>query len=112
MCNDARTLRGVGDAVYPAFVGVVTAWLVTPPLAAALGLGLGWGAAGGWLGLTLEIFVGAAILWRRLAREDWRAPALATRARTIAVAASVGAGEPDGDRDAEPARAAAIVGPA
>lgn len=104
-------LRGVGDAVYPAFVGVVTAWVVTPPLAAALGLGLGWGAAGGWLGLTLEIFVGAAILWRRLAREDWRAPALATRARTIAVAAGVG-DDRDGDRADPPAPAAVSVGPA
>jgi len=78
-------LRGVGDAVYPAWVGVVTAWVVTPPLAGFLGLGLGWGAAGGWLGLTLEIVVGAGILWWRLARGGWRGPALASRRRTLAV---------------------------
>lgn len=78
-------LRGVGDAVYPAVIGVVSAWIITPPLAAGLGLGLGWGAPGGWIGLTLEIFAGAVILWRRLAREDWRTAALATRARTVTV---------------------------
>ncbi len=81
-------LRGVGDVVYPAIVGVVTAWVVTPPLAAALGLALDWGVTGGWLGLTLEIIVGAAILWWRLAREQWRAAAVTTRERTIAVAAA------------------------
>ncbi len=87
-------LRGVGDAVYPAFVGVVTAWIVTPPLAWLFGLGLGWGAAGGWLGLTLEIFVGAVILWRRLWRDDWRAAALATRRRTVTVDAADDSGAP------------------
>jgi MATE family multidrug resistance protein len=80
-------LRGVGDAVYPAVIGVLTAWVVTPPLAAALGLGLDWGVAGGWLGLTLEIIVGAVILWHRLERQRWRDAALASRARTLAVSA-------------------------
>lgn len=78
-------LRGVGDAVYPAFVGVVTAWLITPPLAWLFGLALGWGAAGAWFGLTLEIFAGAVILGRRLHRGDWRGAALATRHRTVTV---------------------------
>ena len=81
-------LRGVGDVVYPAIIGVVTAWVVTPPLAAALGLGLDWGVTGGWLGLTLEIIVGAALLWWRLARGQWHAAAATTRERTLAVAAA------------------------
>jgi|JI10StandDraft_1071094.scaffolds.fasta_scaffold03261_12 MATE family multidrug resistance protein len=81
-------LRGVGDAVHPAIVGVVTAWVVTPPLAAGLGLGLGWGVLGGWLGLTIEIVVGAALLWRRLLGEGWRSVAEVTRARTLAVGAA------------------------
>lgn len=87
-------LRGVGDAVHPAIVGVVTAWVVTPPLAAGLGLGLGWGVVGGWLGLTLEIFVGAGLLWWRLLSERWRDVAAATRARALAVgeAAAAAAG--------------------
>lgn len=74
-------LRGAGDVVYPAVVGVVTAWLLTPPTAWLLGLHLGWGAAGGWFGLTAEIFIGAAILWRRVRRGDWRDAAEASRRR-------------------------------
>ncbi len=85
---DADVAPGEGGELWRTD-GVVTAWVVTPPLAGALCLGLGWGAAGCWLGLTLEIFVGAAILLRRLAREDWRGPALATRRRTITVEDSV-----------------------
>ena len=54
----------------------------------ALGLALDWGVTGGWLGLTFEIIVGAAILWWRLAREQWRAAAVTTRERTIAVASA------------------------
>ena len=84
-------LRGVGDAVYPAVVGVITSWVVTPPLAAVLGLGLGWGVRGGWLGLTIEIVVGAAILCHRLMTERWRAAAVTTRARTLAVGAAAAA---------------------
>ncbi len=84
-------LRGVGDAVYPAVVGVITSWVVTPPLAAVLGLGLGWGVRGGWLGLTIEIVVGAAILCHRLMTERWRAAAVSTRARTLAVGAAAAA---------------------
>jgi MATE family multidrug resistance protein len=48
-----------------------------------VGLELGWGAAGGWLGLTAEIFVGAAILWRRITRGGWVVSAEASRARVL-----------------------------
>lgn len=74
-------LRGAGDVVYPAVVGVVTAWVLTPPMAWLLGLQLGWGAAGGWIGLTAEIFIGAAILWRRIESGAWEPAAVASRQR-------------------------------
>lgn len=77
-------LRGAGDVAYPAVVGVVTSWVLTPPLAWLLGLELGWGAAGGWIGLTAEIFLGAGILWWRIERGHWEAAALASRARMAA----------------------------
>jgi MATE family, multidrug efflux pump len=78
-------LRGAGDVVYPAMVGVLSSWALTPPMAYVLGLELGWGAAGGWLGLTAEIFIGAAILWRRISRGAWVVSAEASRARMIEV---------------------------
>jgi len=72
-------LRGVGDVRFAAVVGVVTAWLMTPPLAWLLGWRAGLGAFGGWLGLCGECIIGALVLWYRLQREHWRAAADATR---------------------------------
>jgi len=73
-------LRGTGDVRFPAVVGVVTAWLCTPPLTWFFGYRLGLGAMGGWIGLCVEIFVGAAIFWARLGSGRWRSAAAATRA--------------------------------
>ena len=76
-------LRGAGDVRYAAVVGVLTSWLTTPTLAWLLGHHYGLGAFGGWLGLCLEIIVGAAILWWRLERRGWLAAAeLAHRAQS------------------------------
>jgi MATE family multidrug resistance protein len=74
-------LRGAGDAKVPAQLGVVCAWLFTPPLAWALGRGLGLGALGGWIGLSLEILSLALLCWWRLEREHWRPLARASRER-------------------------------
>jgi MATE family multidrug resistance protein len=68
-------LRGAGDVRYAAVVGVLTSWLSTPTLAWLLGHHYRLGAFGGWLGLCLEIIVGAAILWWRLERRGWLAVA-------------------------------------
>jgi multidrug resistance protein, MATE family len=66
-------LRGVGDVRFAAVVGVVTAWMMTPPLAWLLGWRAGLGAYGGWIGLCGECVVGALVLWHRLQRGRWRA---------------------------------------
>ena len=72
-------LRGVGDVRFAAVVGVVTAWVMTPPLTWLLGWKAGLGAYGGWVGLCGETIVGAFILWHRLARGGWRSIAATTR---------------------------------
>ncbi|MCU1278830.1 MAG: Multi antimicrobial extrusion protein ((+)/drug antiporter), family of efflux pump, partial [bacterium] len=64
-------LRGVGDVRFAAVVGVVTAWMMTPPVAWLLGWRAGLGAFGGWLGLCGECIVGALVLWHRLQRGRW-----------------------------------------
>jgi MATE family multidrug resistance protein len=74
-------LRGTGDVRFSAVVGVVTAWLCTPPLTWLLGWRLGLGAFGGWLGLCAEIIVGAFLLARRVERGGWAAAARRARAR-------------------------------
>lgn len=58
-------LRGLGDVRYAAYVGVLTAWVFTPPLTYFLGIFLGLGALGAWLGLTVQILAQAVVLWRR-----------------------------------------------
>ena len=65
-------LRGAGDVRVPARLGVLCAWLTTPPSAYFLGRVMGMGALGGWIGLSVEIIVLAALCWRRLARGDWK----------------------------------------
>jgi MATE family multidrug resistance protein len=77
-------LRGTGDVRFAAVVGVVVAWAITPPLCWVLGIRLGWGAAGGWIGLCGEIMVGAGILWWRLSRGGWRRAAARSRAEVTA----------------------------
>jgi multidrug resistance protein, MATE family len=64
-------LRGTGDVKYAATVSVLTSWVCTPPLAWLLGRAAGLGALGGWLGICLEIIVGAAVLWLRLEKLGW-----------------------------------------
>lgn len=64
-------LRGASDVKWVARVAVLTSWIATPPLAWLLGLHLGWGAAGGWVAIALEIGVGAALFWRRIVRGGW-----------------------------------------
>lgn len=73
-------LRGAGDVRVPARLGVLCAWLTTPPSAYVLGRVLGLGALGGWIGLSIEIIVLAALCWRRLARGEWRPLAVQARA--------------------------------
>jgi MATE family multidrug resistance protein len=74
------TLRGAGDVRYAATVGIVTSWLFTPPLCWLLGYRMGLGARGGWLGLCLEITVGAALLWHRIESRRWLSAAAQARA--------------------------------
>jgi len=73
-------LRGTGDVRVPALIGIVTAWLMVPPLTWLLGSRLGLGALGGWIGLCAELMIGAALLWWRLAVGHWRGAAAKSRA--------------------------------
>jgi MATE family multidrug resistance protein len=72
-------LRGASDVRYAAIVGIVTAWVTTPPLAWLLGVHAGLGVVGCWLGLALEIVAGAALYWRRVYRGGWKPAAAAAR---------------------------------
>jgi MATE family multidrug resistance protein len=79
-------LRGASDVRYAAVVGIATSWLTTPPLTWLLGVHMGMGAVGGWIGLAIEIVVGACVFWLRVVRGGWRPAASAAR-RAMAGAA-------------------------
>ena len=72
-------LRGASDVRFAAVVGIVTSWVTIPPLAWLLGVHCGLGAVGGWIGLAIEIVVGAALFWLRIVRGGWRPSAAAAR---------------------------------
>ena len=72
-------LRGASDVRYAAVLGIITAWVFTPPLTWLLGVHFGLGVVGGWIGLAFEIVVGAALYWRRVYRGGWRPAAAAAR---------------------------------
>ena len=80
-------MRGTGDVRFAAWVGILTAWVVTPPIAWVFGRMLGLGAVGGWFGLSLEICACAAILWWRVERDGWHEAAKHYQARAHALAA-------------------------
>src|SRR5690606_18086486 len=79
-------LRGTGDVRYPAVVGIVATWSLTPPLCWVLGHLLGMGALGGWIGLSAEIVVTSTIFWWRLVRRGWSGAAARSRASLAASA--------------------------
>jgi MATE family multidrug resistance protein len=72
-------LRGASDVRYAAVVGIATSWFTTPPLTWLLGVHLGLGVVGGWVGLAVEIVLGASLFWLRVLRGGWRPAAAAAR---------------------------------
>ncbi len=72
-------LRGASDVRFAAVIGIVTSWLTTPPLTWLLGVHAHLGAVGGWIGLAIEIVLGASLFWLRVWRGGWRPAAAAAR---------------------------------
>jgi Na+-driven multidrug efflux pump len=60
------SLRGLGAVRSAAWITVGAAWGCTPLFAVALGIGLGMGASGGWIGLGAEIGLAGLLFWWRL----------------------------------------------
>jgi MATE family multidrug resistance protein len=61
-------LRGAGDTSTPMMANLVAYWLIGIPLGYVLGIRLGWGATGIWIGLCCGLMIiGSALLmaWHR-----------------------------------------------
>ena len=66
----AGALRGLGDTRVPMFLAALAYWGVGMPLGAGLGLWLGWGPRGMWIGLIAGLTMAAFLLGRRFLRSS------------------------------------------
>jgi len=72
-------LNGVGQTRYTMVVSLLAAWVVMVPLGWWLGVWLGWGALGAWLGITAQVVVLAALMCGQFLRGEWAKGALVAR---------------------------------
>jgi len=70
----AGALRGLGDTRIPMLLAMLAYWGIGMPVGAGLGLALGWGPRGMWLGLTAGLTVAAFLMARRFLRSSLRVP--------------------------------------
>ncbi len=71
----AGALRGLKDTRVPMYLAAVAYWGVGMSLGAWLGLGLGWGPQGMWIGLIAGLTVAATLLGVRFLRSSRRVDA-------------------------------------
>lgn len=65
-------LKGVGDAKFPTFVGVLSTWLIAIPCAYFLGFTLGLGFVGVWAGLLIDEVIRAIVNYYRWEKNIWQ----------------------------------------
>jgi MATE family multidrug resistance protein len=68
----AGGLRGAGDTLYPMLVTFVVIWVIRVPAALILGVALGFGLAGAWAGMAIELALRGLIYFRRFRRGAWK----------------------------------------
>ena len=66
------TLRATGDTVYPFVVGVIFQWSIAVGLSYVIGIPLGYGLVGMWVGFALDENIRGVILLRRWRSGKWR----------------------------------------
>lgn len=66
------TLRATGDIVYPFVVGVIFQWSIAVGLSYFIGIPLGYGLVGMWIGFALDDNIRGVILVRRWKSGKWR----------------------------------------
>lgn len=66
------TLRATGDTFYPFVVGVIFQWSVAVGVSYIIGIPLGFGLVGMWIGFALDENIRGVILVRRWQSGKWR----------------------------------------
>ncbi len=66
------TLRATGDAIYPVIVGIIFQWTIAVGLSYFIGIPLGYGLVGMWIGFALDENIRGIVLMRRWRSGKWR----------------------------------------
>ena len=66
------TLRATGDAVYPVIIGIIFQWSIAVGLSYVIGIPLGYGLVGMWIGFALDENIRGIILMRRWRSGKWK----------------------------------------
>ena len=66
-----NSLRAAGDVRYPLYIGLFSMWFFSVGISWVLGIGLGWGLVGIWIGLGLDECFRAVLLQIRWEKEKW-----------------------------------------
>ncbi|MBR4897689.1 MAG: MATE family efflux transporter [Prevotella sp.] len=66
------TLRATGDVIYPFVVGVIFQWSIAVGVSYVIGIPLGYGLVGMWVGFALDENIRGIILVRRWRSGKWR----------------------------------------
>ena len=71
------TLRAAGDVVYPVIIGVIFQWSVAVGVAWVIGVPMGFGLLGFWVGFTLDENLRGIVLMRRWHSRRWQGKSFA-----------------------------------
>ena len=66
------TLRATGDAIYPVVIAIIFNWSIAVGLSYVIGIPLGYGLVGMWVGFALDENVRGIILMRRWRSGKWK----------------------------------------
>ena len=66
------TLRATGDTIYPFVIGVIFQWSIAVGLSYIIGIPLGYGLVGMWIGFAIDENIRGIILMRRWRSGKWK----------------------------------------
>ena len=66
------TLRATGDAIYPVVIAIIFNWSIAVGLSYVIGIPLGFGLVGMWVGFALDENIRGIILMRRWRSGKWK----------------------------------------
>ena len=66
------TLRATGDAIYPVVIAIIFNWSIAVGLSYVIGIPLGYGLVGMWVGFALDENIRGIILMRRWRSGKWK----------------------------------------